>query len=102
MPEQYGPKRRDFPLSRLIDSRQFVRVACTYCKRKHHYYPHDLIEVFGDVDVDSLMHRIKCENCDKGSMDVRAILPTGMDAVGMKIRRLVALKIRHVPVWRED
>jgi hypothetical protein len=56
MPEQYHPKKKDYPLSRLNQgSRQLVRVHCRYCKRTHNYFPDDLIEIFGDVDVDSLM-----------------------------------------------
>lgn len=101
MPEPY--RKRDFPLSRLNEGgRQYVRIKCTYCKREHVYMPDDLIQVFGDVDVDSLSDRMKCEGCnDRGTLDVRAISPTGSDAVGMRLRRLVAIKIKHVPVWRE-
>jgi hypothetical protein len=102
MPETYGPKRKDYPLSNLNDGRQLVRVRCKYCKRGHVYYPHDLIVVFGDVDIDSLMVRIKCELCDSGAgMLVDIVDPQGRDGVGLKIRRLVAIKIRHVPVWKE-
>ncbi|OHV87899.1 hypothetical protein ORS3428_03735 [Mesorhizobium sp. ORS 3428] len=39
-----------------------MRVRCRYCKRQHNYAPSDLIQVFGDVDVDSLAYRMKCEN----------------------------------------
>lgn len=101
MPEPY--RKRDYPLSNLNQGgRRYVRVRCSYCKREHVYFPDDLIQVFGDVDVDSLMHRMKCEGCgDRGTMLVNAISPTGSDAVGMRLRRLVAIKIKHVPVWRD-
>ena len=55
----------------LITSRSLVRVRCTYCKRQHNYLPEDLIQIFGDVDVDSLMQRMVCEKGDHGSMDVK-------------------------------
>ncbi|WP_406871643.1 hypothetical protein WHT83_15085 [Aminobacter sp. P9b] len=95
-------KSKPFPLSNLNDGRQLVRVRCAYCKRTHHYFPGDLIQIFGDVDVDSLMQRMTCEAGDHGLMKVEAVYPTGKEAVGMKIRRLVAIKIRRVPVWREE
>src|SRR5688572_2319641 len=72
MPSPYRTK--PYPLSRLNDHRMLVRVRCTYCKRQHNYYPDDLIQIFGDVDVDSLMQRMVCENGRHGSMDVNAFI----------------------------
>lgn len=46
------------------------------------------------------MERMKCENGpDHGRLDVEA--PTGREAVGLRIRRLVAIKINRVPIWKE-
>ncbi|HTV70734.1 MAG TPA: hypothetical protein VMF90_19570, partial [Rhizobiaceae bacterium] len=70
--------------------------------RQHTYRPDDLIQIFGDVDVNSLDRRMRCENGDHGFLDVNTITPTGREAVGLRIRRLVAIKINRVPVWRED
>jgi len=101
MPEPYWPKTKDYPLSRLnTGGIRLVRFHCAYCKRDQNYYPLDLIQVFGDVDVNSLAHRVKCEKCH-GSLDVTSFSPEGKEAVGLKIRRLVAIKIQRVPVWRE-
>lgn len=103
MSEQYRSK--PYPLSKLNDARQLVRVRCAYCKRQHHYYPTDLIQLFGDVDVDSLAGRMTCENAQNGShglLDVAAIFPTAYEAVGLKIGRLASIKFKRVPVWRED
>ena len=102
MPEPYAPKRGTYPLSRLVDNLQLVRVSCSYCKRSHVYYPADLIQIFGDVDCDSLMVRMSCEGCDNGSINVKGFVASGREAVGLKIRRLVAIKVRRVPIWRED
>lgn len=103
MPEPYWSKKREFPLSRLNEHMQIVRVRCAYCKRTHNYRPDDLIQIFGDVDVDSLMHRMKCEGgSDHGMLDVKAFVPTGSEAVGLRIRRLIALRIKRVPEWRDD
>ena len=103
MPDTYGPKGRVYPLSALNDTMRLVRIRCPYCRRQHCYQPSDLIQIFVDVDVDSLTERMKCENGrDHGRLDVEAFAPTGREAVGLRIRRLVAIKINRVPVWRED
>jgi hypothetical protein len=96
-------RHRIFPLSNLNESRQMVRVTCRYCKRTHNYFPSDLIQISGDVDVDALMRPMTCEECSHpGSIRVDAFSPTGSEAVGLRIRRLVAIKIHRVPVWREE
>lgn len=100
MPSLYRSK--PFPLSNLNDGRRLVRVRCAYCKRTLHYFPGDLIQIFGDVDVDSLAHRMTCEEGDHGFLQVEAIYPSGKEAVGLKIRRLVSIKVRRIPVWREE
>ncbi|RWE34988.1 hypothetical protein [Mesorhizobium sp.] len=102
MPEPYWPKTKIFPLSALNETRSLVRVTCRYCNRTHNYRPDDLLQIFGDVDVDSLMRRMRCEAGDHGPLDVKGFVPSGSEAVGLRIRRLVSLKIHRVPVWRED
>lgn len=103
MPEPYWPKTKGYPLSALNESGlRLVRITCLYCRRTHAYRPEDLIAVFGDVDVDSLARRMRCENGDHGPLDVKAFAPTGREAVGLRIRRLVAIRMKCVPVWRED
>ncbi len=97
-----APNRHSiYPLSALNQSRSLVRVACRYCKRTHNDYPSDLIQIFGDVDVDSLMARMRCEAGDHGPLDVSSFLPTGSESVGLRIPRLLAIKIQRVPVWRD-
>jgi hypothetical protein len=97
-----APNRHSiYPLSALNQSRSLVRVMCRYCKRTHNYFPSDLIQIFGDVDVDSLMTRMRCEAGDHGRLDVTSFLPTGSEAVGLRIRRLVAIKIHRMPVWHD-
>lgn len=102
MPEPYYPKRQPYPLSALVEQRSLVRVTCRYCKRSHVYYPDDLIHVFGDVDVDSLMGRMKCEaDRGHGALDVKAFVPSGQEAVGLRIRRLKFMRTRLEPVWTD-
>ena len=37
-----------------------------------------------------------------GRLDVATLVPTVREAVGLPFRRLVAIKVNRVPVWRED
>lgn len=101
MPAPYRTK--PYNLSNYVDRLLLMSVSCSYCKRRRNYLPADLIQVFGDVDADSIAHRIKCEGCNaKASMVVDTFSPTGTEAVGLRIRRLVAIKIKRVPVWKDD
>ncbi|WP_019402470.1 MULTISPECIES: hypothetical protein [unclassified Chelatococcus] len=79
-----------------------MRVACACCKRRHHYFPSDLLRIFGDIEVDDVSDRMRCEGCGNPSMTVDMISPIGSEAVGLRIRRLVAIKVQRVPIWRED
>lgn len=101
MPSPY--RTREFPLSRLTadGGMRLVRVRCVICRRTYNYFPGDLIQIFGDVDVDSLERRITCEAGDHRPLEVKAFEPAGAEAVGLKIRRLVAIRIQRIPVWRE-
>lgn len=89
-------------LSALNDPPCFVKLACYRCKRAHHYHPGDLIQLFGDIDVEAIPRRLKCEECGPGTLETAIVYPHGSAAVGLKVRRLVAIKIQRVPVWRED
>jgi hypothetical protein len=62
---------KDYALSNLNDRRLLIRVRCPYCKRAHVYYPWDRIQIFGNVDVDSLMNCEIAPNSDP--------MPTGIN-----------------------
>lgn len=104
MPEPYWPKsKHSYRLSDASRNQTIARVRCAYCKRTVHYNPVDLIVIFGDIEVDDLMDKMKCEGGkDHGRLDVRCISPSGADAVGLKLRRLVSIQLKRVPIWRED
>lgn len=104
MPEPYWPKRKNaFHLSDADRNHTIIRVRCRYCKRTAYYNPVDLIVVFGDVEVDDLMDKMRCERGrDHGRLLVECISPSAADAVGMKIRRLDSIQLRRIPIWRED
>lgn len=102
MSEPHHPKSRICPLSAMTDGLDLLRVRCATCKLTHVYYPADPIQILGDVDVDSLMGRMSCKACGMKRMDVRVFLPSGPERVGLRIRKLVSIRIERIPVWRED
>lgn len=87
----------------MVALRTLLRVRCNVCRRTHNYRPEDLIEIFGDIDADLLDERMRCErDAMHGRLEITSFLPQGEKAVGLRIRRLVAIKMVRVPVWRED
>jgi hypothetical protein len=63
----------------------------------------DLVQIFGDVNVNQLDSAMKCERCgrrDNPDVDVR--LPSAMELDKIKVRRLVKIKVTKRPVWREE
>ena len=95
---------KPYPLSNLNDARDLVAVRCAYCKREHAYYPTDLMQLFGDVDIDSLAVRMTCEAVPggHGALQVSRIFSGSREMLGRRIRRLVAIKVKRIPVWREE
>ncbi|MGB6085524.1 hypothetical protein [Parvibaculum sp.] len=77
-------------------------IRCPSCKKPNNYSPADLIAVVGDVEVDELMRRMKCGCGGSHFLDVTTVIPSGPEAVGLKIGRLVPIKVKRVPVWKDD
>jgi hypothetical protein len=107
MPEQ-PPKRRTtiWFLSSAVQHGQLVWVDCGYCHDRHgrrYYDPGDLIRLFGDVDVTRLSRAMKCERCGRSdNIECDVILPVAAERERMSVRRLVKIKVRKSPVWRDD
>jgi hypothetical protein len=71
--------------------------------RKRFYYPADLIQLLGDVECYHLETLMSCERCQCGDeISARVFIPITADRQKMKLRPLVAFKIRRVPVWRDE
>lgn len=93
-PEPYFPKSKIYPPWVVTDRLDLLCVRCTTCKLPHVYYPADLLQILGDVDANSLMGRMSCEGCGVKGVVVRIFVPSGPERVGLKIRKLVSVKIR--------
>jgi predicted metal-binding protein len=105
MPEQYPknrPPNESWTLSRAHDVAQIVGVRCGHCPGKRFYYPADLIQLLGNVECFHLETLMSCERCHRGDeISARVFIPLA-ERQKMKLRRLVAIKIKRVPVWRDE
>lgn len=101
MPEPYWPKHRkknSFTLSDAGRNNDVIKVSCRYCKRARLYETGDLIEAFGDIEVDDVIVKMhECRQCRSSfhSLDVSAIGRRDRAARGI-IRR------KRVLVWRDE
>ncbi len=93
---------RGLHLSECHDLGLVVWMRCNFCRGPQRYYdPKDLAVVLGNVELDRLRGRLKCEVCEKGDyLDVGKRRIAELERTGTPIRRLV--RVRRVPVWRED
>lgn len=105
MPDQPLKTRRTiWLLSFASAAGQLVWVECGRCRQGRRYYrPDDLIKLFGNVDVAVLPLRMRCERCgSRESMNADVHLPAPAERATLAVRRLVDVKVRLRPVWREE
>ncbi|WP_292643949.1 hypothetical protein [Mesorhizobium sp.] len=106
MPEQ-PPKRRTtiWFLSSAVQNGQLVWVDCGYCHDRYgrrYYDPRDLMQLFGDVDVNHLGRAMKCERCGrKDNIECDVIVPVAAERARITVRRLAKIEVRIRPVWRD-
>ena len=95
---------RPWRLSAAHETGNLVRVKCGYCRgRGRVYYPIDLVRLIGDVPTIRVRDYIKCEKCGhRDYITTDTFKPSAAERQAMKVRRLVEVKVRKVPVWRED
>lgn len=101
MPEPYPYKKgRGLRLSEAHTHGKLMLVECAHCSAKRHYFPDDLRRLLGDMAIDDLA--LKCEGCGKRDYTrVTGVHLTAQEKVGLQVRKLVAIKIREIPVWED-
>lgn len=60
-------------MSDAQDSGQLVRVQCQLCRITRHYLPADMVLLVGNVGIDTVETRMRCDNCGRHDY-VRAVL----------------------------
>jgi predicted RNA-binding Zn-ribbon protein involved in translation (DUF1610 family) len=102
MPEVHKkPKwklRPDFGLQRAAELGNLLVLRCRRCRRTSYFLPADLVEVYGDMEVDDF--RLPCSKCGTSEMvrveELRT--PKPGDYGSLDIRRPGPVK--HIQTWR--
>ncbi len=104
MPEQYYPKRKGaFTLSHASQHGALIRVTCKRHNNTRYYRPGDLLQLFGDVPVDDLEYRMRCEQCEPGSRpEVEPAYPSIAELEAMTVRRLDGVRWVRRITWRDE
>ena len=106
MPEQNGDNSRfpyTFSLLAAYEQGRLVRARCQHCNITRVYDPGDLKQLVGNVGIEALRAKMRCEKCGKGEwMEVEFWSPTGREWDGLIIRRLVGTRMIRKVIWRDE
>ncbi len=79
-----------------------IHVSCAYCRTTRYYDPADMRMLLGNVEVDKLRARLKCEDC--GKRDYVEVIGRDLPAFeknGKTMRKLSSIQIIRRPVWKD-
>ena len=80
-----------------------MKVRCMNCFKARHYLPADLKTVLGNVDCDDLEAYMKCERCGSGAcLRAEALALSAQERQAIRVRRLVRVRLKKIPEWREE
>lgn len=105
MPERNGLTRRQmaFTLKHADENGMLVRVTCQHCRITHRYLAKDLLTLCGELGLHEIPRWFRCEECkDKRWMVADWQVVYGPDVGKVKVRRLVKVFFRRVPVWKDE
>lgn len=105
MPEK-SPSRHEVlsapTLSRFDDGSYLVKIDCAHCRVTRFYDPADLKRLCGDIPVRRIASRFSCQICNRKDYLTSALVsPSAKERVGMKVRRLVEIRLIRKPVWED-
>jgi hypothetical protein len=79
-----------------------VRVECLRCSLARHYLPEDLLKLVGDVEADNVAVDMRCQRChEKDRLEAAYVSLSGMEREGVKVRRLVSVKMVRRVTWAD-
>lgn len=85
------------------DQGQIIRVTCNLCRITHNYLPDDLEKLSGNLPLDRLLTKFKCDGCGKRDyLQMKLHFPHGSEYGTLQIRRLKRIRTITVPVWWDD
>jgi hypothetical protein len=99
------PPRNNIGLtfSQAHDIEALIQVRCNFCRSLRYYAPRDMLALLGDIEIDRLRRRLRCEGCDHRSyvhIEIARLFP--QEKVGLVVRRLVMVRTIRRPVWRDE
>lgn len=96
----HNPSRaaRQVLLSDRLDF--LLRVRC--CGTRH-YRIEDVIQAFGDLAVIGMEAHLRCEVCGENQwLRAGLELPSAAERARIRVRRLVRVDVKRIPVWRDE
>lgn len=105
MPEQPDkwPKGVAWTLMHAQDAGQVAGVRCGHCNIKRFYKPAELREVIGNVTIDQVRKKIRCQKCGKQEwMSAELFHPSGEERQVMRFRRLIEIRWERRVVWVDE
>jgi len=105
MPEQpeKWPRGAAWTLTHAHDAGQACGIRCGKCNLKRFYKPQELREVIGNVTIDEVREKVRCQKCGSREwMDAELFHPTGEQAHTIRYRRLVQIRWEKRVVWRDE
>ncbi len=104
MPDIHPFRRlRLWTLKEARDQGQILVITCNFCRVTHRYLPDDLVKLCGDITLDRVLTRFKCEGCGKKHyLRMELHFPNGSEYGHLEIRRLTDIRTVTIPIWADD
>ena len=101
MPEQHKPE--PWTLLAAHDRGELIRVQCHYCRLTRHFLPRDLQTLLGNVTIEQLERRMRCERCGKTDyLSASLFLPSATERNSLTVRRLASVRLVRQISWRDE
>lgn len=85
------------------DAGQVAGIRCARCSVTRYYKPAELREVIGNVTIDEVLEKVRCQECkSRDWMSAHLIHPTGEQAHTIRYRRLVEIRWEKRVSWRDE
>ncbi|TIQ36271.1 MAG: hypothetical protein E5X48_10835 [Mesorhizobium sp.] len=85
------------------DAGQIARISCGHCNIKRHYKPAELREVVGNLTIEEVRRKARCQVCGKTEfMHAELIHAHGQELVTIRFRRLKEIRWERRVIWRDE
>ncbi|TIS49861.1 hypothetical protein [Mesorhizobium sp.] len=95
MPEQW-PRGAAWTLTHAHDAGRVAGIRCARCNVTRYYKPLELREVIGNVTIDEVRDKVRCQQCKSREWMSAQLWHT------IRFRRLVEIRWEKRVVWRDE